>query len=77
MPRGKPTRSNSAANTAKPVNGEAASQTPQTMRSGNLDEAVRIRAYQLYVERGFQDGFAQEDWLRAEAELNSSPERRH
>jgi len=32
------------------------------------DEIAR-RAYELYLERGGQDGHDVEDWLRAEAEL--------
>ena len=33
------------------------------------DETIRARAYQLYEERGKQDGKDLEDWLRAEEEL--------
>ena len=33
------------------------------------EEAIRRRAYELYEERGRQDGRAEEDWLRAEAEI--------
>lgn len=36
---------------------------------GNTDEKIRLRAYQLYEERGRVDGRHEEDWLRAEAEL--------
>ncbi len=28
-----------------------------------------MRAYELYVEGGFQDGRAEEDWLTAEREI--------
>ena len=35
----------------------------------NIDEAIRQRAYELYQQRGSQDGNAMEDWLRAEAEM--------
>lgn len=35
----------------------------------NLEEQIRMRAYQLYEERGKQDGFAEQDWIRAEGEL--------
>lgn len=35
-----------------------------------VDEAlVRNRAYELYEERGAQDGSALDDWLQAEAEI--------
>lgn len=32
-------------------------------------EKIRFRAYELFVERGRLDGFDQEDWARAEAEI--------
>ncbi|MGE0407596.1 MAG: DUF2934 domain-containing protein [Candidatus Korobacteraceae bacterium] len=41
----------------------------------NREEVIRARAYQLYAERGFMDGFAQDDWLRAEAEVTSQERR--
>jgi len=33
------------------------------------EELIRQRAYQLYEERGHEDGHDLEDWLRAEAEM--------
>jgi len=35
------------------------------------DEIARL-AEQYWVERGWQDGFAEQDWLRAERELMAS-----
>jgi hypothetical protein len=35
----------------------------------DLEEQVRERAYQLYLERGEVPGFEVEDWLQAEAEI--------
>jgi chorismate mutase len=35
----------------------------------NPEEQIRTRAYELYEERGREDGHDQEDWLRAEAEI--------
>jgi hypothetical protein len=32
-------------------------------------EQIRVRAYQLFEERGRQEGFEEEDWIRAEAEV--------
>ncbi|HWF40107.1 MAG TPA: DUF2934 domain-containing protein [Candidatus Acidoferrales bacterium] len=32
-------------------------------------EEVELAAYQIYLERGAGDGFAEEDWLQAEREL--------
>ena len=39
------------------------------MLSPTRQEHIRRRAYQLYVDRGRQDGFALDDWLQAETEL--------
>jgi hypothetical protein len=38
-------------------------------RAENLEEQIRLRAYQLYEQRGRQDGFADQDWAQAEAEI--------
>jgi Protein of unknown function (DUF2934) len=35
-----------------------------------ITEQIRCRAYELYEERGREDGHAEEDWLRAEAEFS-------
>jgi uncharacterized protein HemX len=35
-----------------------------------LEQQIRNRAYQLYEERGREDGHEVEDWLRAEAEVS-------
>lgn len=42
----------------------------------SLDEQIRQRAYELYEQRGRYDGFADEDWLRAEAEVRSRQQKR-
>jgi hypothetical protein len=34
-----------------------------------LEHATRLRAYELYAQRGMAEGHAVEDWLAAEAEL--------
>ena len=33
------------------------------------EDFIRVRAYQLYEERGCEHGHDLEDWLRAEAEV--------
>ncbi len=33
-------------------------------------ELIRVRAYELYEERQKEDGYADEDWLRAQAEIS-------
>ena len=37
----------------------------------NSEESIRIRAYELYEQRGRDDGHAEEDWLLAEAEISA------
>jgi hypothetical protein len=39
-----------------------------------LEERIRHRAYELYVERGNQSGSEVDDWLQAEAEIRSAVE---
>jgi P-type Cu2+ transporter len=34
-----------------------------------LEDQIRQRAYELYEERGREDGHELDDWLRAEAEI--------
>jgi hypothetical protein len=56
--------------------------SPISLEAGNglppaeFHDQVRTRAYELYSERGFQDGFAQDDWLRAESEILNKNQRR-
>jgi hypothetical protein len=33
----------------------------------DIDDRIRLRAYQLYEQHGKVDGFALDDWLQAEA----------
>jgi DUF2934 family protein len=35
-----------------------------------LEERIRLRAYEIYEQRGRADGHALDDWLQAEAELS-------
>ncbi len=34
-----------------------------------LEEQIRLRAYELYEARGREDGHEQEDWFRAKEEI--------
>ena len=34
-----------------------------------LEHAIRLRAYELYAQRGMAEGHAVQDWLEAEAEV--------
>ena len=40
----------------------------ETEDGGELQNQIRARAYQLYEQRGREDGHDLDDWLQAEAE---------
>jgi len=37
------------------------------------DKDIAKRAHEIYVDRGYANGFDREDWLRAEHELKNPP----
>jgi hypothetical protein len=39
------------------------------MERNDLSNKIRERAYELWVERGYRDGEAQQNWLAAEREI--------
>jgi Protein of unknown function (DUF2934) len=55
--------------TVKPVPETAAPADVQTASATDLTEQVRTLAYTLYEQRGSQEGYAEQDWLQAEAEI--------
>jgi DUF2934 family protein len=51
---------------------KTASDSTAKPEEGSLDsteELIRVRAHQLYEERGCEDGHGLDDWLQAEAEI--------
>jgi hypothetical protein len=42
---------------------------PAAESHSNLEEEIRRHAYELYMERGREDGHDLDDWLQAEAEI--------
>jgi len=42
----------------------------------SAEERIRIRAHELYVQRGGADGSEVDDWLQAEAEILGSEKAR-
>src|SRR5438045_7613069 len=42
---------------------------PRNQADAKIEEEVRIRAYELFEQRGRHEGFHDEDWARAEAEV--------
>ncbi len=50
--------------------------THQTTKyTGELQEQIRRRAYELYEQRGRDDGHETDDWLRAESEVTQQKAR--
>jgi hypothetical protein len=43
--------------------------TEANLNSSELEEVIRVRAYELYEQRGKNEGHEIDDWLQAEAEL--------
>jgi Protein of unknown function (DUF2934) len=41
----------------------------QALVIANLQDEIRVRAYELYEQRGREDGQDVEDWIQAEAEI--------
>jgi hypothetical protein len=42
---------------------------PATQEFPGIEEEIRVRAYELYVQRGYQHGRHDEDWTQAEIEI--------
>jgi hypothetical protein len=50
--------------------------THQTTKStGELQEQIRRRAYELYEQRGRDDGHETDDWLQAESDVTQQKTR--
>ena len=39
--------------------------------NGDLEEEIRVRAYELFQERGGEHGHDHEDWVQAETEVRA------
>jgi hypothetical protein len=44
-------------------------QDHRSQEDSRIEEEIRIRAYELFEQRGRHEGFHDEDWARAEAEV--------
>ena len=69
MPRAKTPRNGGAAKNVTPINKRISKQTKTDSTPVNLNEEIRVRAYEIYQERGDQPGSEHEDWLLAEREV--------
>ena len=43
--------------------------SPKPAQPNDTEESIRRRAFELYEQRGRVDGFALDDWLKAEVEI--------
>jgi len=68
----KRTRATSSTTRSKKAAANPAQETTtlQQHGNGNVDEAVRVRAYQLFEQRGRVHGYDVDDWFRAKAEVS-------
>ena len=55
--------------TPKKVPGTKNSPTADGAAPDRILQRIQARAYELYEERGRQDGHAEEDWIQAEQEV--------
>ncbi len=69
MPKVKRARTTSTEAPAKPVVSAKPDGGNGKTNPSELEHAIRARAYELYEKRGREDGFAQQDWFQAEAEV--------
>lgn len=54
----------------KPENTETSATKPQSGHDVvNIEERIRNRAYELFLERNGDGGSPEEDWIRAESEI--------
>jgi len=79
MPRAKSPRT--AKSSTKPVADNKILQMPENGNGNShngaengssqpdLESAIRVRAYELYAQRGYIAGYEEEDWLTAEREV--------
>jgi hypothetical protein len=51
------------------MTGTASTTAKSTREFLPLEEQIRLRAYELYVQRGNESGSEIDDWLQAESEI--------
>ena len=55
----------------EPTQPETAVEEREGLLNSTREQEIRIRAYEIYLQRGGQPGYELEDWLQAERELTS------
>ncbi len=69
MPKAKTAKKSQPITNGSPDTTSITAFEPPASSRSNLEERIRQRAYEFFLERGGLDGYAEEDWLRAEAEV--------
>lgn len=66
----KPVADNKVLQMPENAHGNSPNGSPRNGYSpSELEAAIRLRAYELYAQRGYLEGFEEEDWLTAEREV--------
>ena len=65
------TRTRKSSNTPETTAPQLVSETRKNVVPINLEDEIRRRAYEIYVQRGSVPGNESEDWLTAEREVRS------
>ena len=76
IPAKKAPRSRSKSAATSPAGGASKADAPVTSTPG-VEERIRARAYQFFLERRGHCGSAEQDWLRAEAEVRDGRSHRN
>ena len=58
----------------KPRSISESTPTETRLRTPELEEKIRARAYEIYEQHGRNEGHAIDDWLQAEGELTGESE---
>lgn len=66
----KRTASSTNKSSARGSRGKQLTATPR--ESADLQARIAKRAFELYEQRGYHDGYALEDWLQAEREIREA-----
>lgn len=54
-----------------PTQTSTAAEEKEQLPPSRREQEIRIRAYEIYLRRGAQPGYEEEDWLQAERELST------
>ena len=55
-----------------PTEPDTATEEREGLLHSSREQAIRNRAYEIYLQRGGQSGYELEDWLQAERELTTN-----